>query len=218
MRHLILLPLLAALAACELKAPPKPASPSASRVAAVRADPEASSAGEPGAASASPKDREAEELRAAAAFCDKHWLAADAPDFTGPALKPLSPEPAPPAGAWRWVNFWATWCGPCIEEMPLLARWRDALAKEDHPLELELWSVDVDEAKLRARAERGMPGTVRWTESPEALASYLTTLGLSGDSAIPIHMLVDPQGKLRCVRVGSVKPENWGGIRALLGD
>ncbi len=205
------------LAGCEMKPPPKPATPSASRVAAVQAEPSAGAEGAKSAGSAAREGGAVEEARAAAAFCDKHWTASEAPRFVGPALKANSPEVPTPAGAWRWINFWATWCAPCLEEMPLLARWKDALSQEGAPLALELWSVDSDEAKLRARAERGMPGVVRWTESPEALAKFLGTLGLSEDSAIPIQMLVDPAGNLRCVRVGSVNADNWGAVRGLMG-
>ncbi len=218
LRHLIpLLIAVTAAGACELKPPPRPASTSATRVAAVQAEPAPSPEGTEAPVGATEKGGAAEEERAAAAFCDKHWAAADAPRFVGPALKPQSPEVPTPPGAWRWINFWATWCAPCIEEMPLLARWKDALASGGTPVVLELWSVDADEAKLRARAERGMPGVVRWTESPEALSKYLGTLGLSEDSAIPIQMLVDPAGGLRCVRVGSVNADGWGAVRGLMG-
>jgi len=162
----------------------------------------------------------AADSQALTSFCDAHWPGIGVPSarpFIGPPTRPLAHTVLPPAGQWRWINYWATWCAPCLEEMPLLARWRDGLAKEGRPLELELWSVDEDAEALQNRLRAGIPGTLRWVESAQALAGYLGQLGMNPDSALPIHMLVDPDGQLRCVRVGSVRADNWGTVRALLG-
>ena len=160
--------------------------------------------------------------KAAESFCDKHWPGEGAttmPFSGGPARKDIGGKPlAAVAGEWRWVNFWATWCAPCLEEMPLLGRWRDALQKEGLGLSLELWSVDEDETKLRQRVAQGaMPGPVQWVEGPTALATYLQKLGMDPDSMLPIHMLVDPNDKLRCVRIGAVGANDYGVVRKLLG-
>jgi thiol-disulfide isomerase/thioredoxin len=45
------------------------------------------------------------------------------------------------------LNFWATWCGPCKEEMPLLIKTAQASANPD----LVFLAVSVDEAKTQAR-------------------------------------------------------------------
>ena len=34
---------------------------------------------------------------------------------------------------WGWVNVWATWCAPCIEEMPRIAAWEERLRKDIGP-------------------------------------------------------------------------------------
>lgn len=157
---------------------------------------------------------------AARKFCDTLLPAAgpDAKRFTEPPTKPIPGyrEPESQPKAWRWINLWATWCGPCVEEMPLINRWKNALAAEGAPIDLELLSVDEDEATLVRWLKRPMPGRVRWLEDAAKLDAYLQTLGLDSTSAIPIHALVDPDGALRCVRVGAIREQEFGSVRALI--
>jgi thiol-disulfide isomerase/thioredoxin len=51
------------------------------------------------------------------------------------------------------INFWATWCGPCIKEMPYFEQ-----ALEDRPEEIELYFISLDFAdeldKVRSFAAR----------------------------------------------------------------
>ena len=123
---------------------------------------------------------------------------------------------APAVERFTWVNVWATWCAPCLEEMPMLGKWRDAFQREGTPFDLELWSVDEDEAKLRERVQQGLPAPVTWVESPEALSAYLGKIGLDPDAMLPVQMLVDPKDQLRCVRIGSVHENDWGTVRKLI--
>src|SRR5262245_8093399 len=67
-------------------------------------------------------------------FCDVHFAGDKGPKFTVPALVGGSLPVA--AKSWRWVNVWATWCKPCVEEMPRLAKWREQLGAAGHPFEL----------------------------------------------------------------------------------
>ncbi|HVE48181.1 MAG TPA: TlpA disulfide reductase family protein [Casimicrobiaceae bacterium] len=50
------------------------------------------------------------------------------------------------------VNFWATWCAPCVAEMPSLEKLRQALARE----RVEVLAVNLQEnaARIRPFAER----------------------------------------------------------------
>lgn len=156
---------------------------------------------------------------AGASFCEKQWPAADARQLAALPERALPGAPAaPPARAsWKWVNLWATWCLPCVEEMGLLSRWKTSLAKDGIDLDLELWSVDDEQAKLTAYiAEKPMPGRVRWLRSSDDLPAVLESLGADRMAAIPVHALVDAGGNLRCVRVGSVHDEDYGAVKSLL--
>jgi peroxiredoxin len=50
------------------------------------------------------------------------------------------------------LDFWATWCGPCNEEMASLERLKSTLPRQD----VEIWSVTDDKPELAKRwlAER----------------------------------------------------------------
>ena len=60
-------------------------------------------------------------------------------------------------------------------------------------------------------------GTLQITE-PDALPDWLVSLGLPGNAVLPIHLFVDASGKLRCVRMGGVGPEDYPGVEAVIGS
>lgn len=147
----------------------------------------------------------------ASAFCDKSWPSGEkkflAPPVVGPKVE---------RKGWGWVNLWATWCKPCVEEMGLLLKWSEAFEREQLPVGFELMSIDEPDADLESWRKKNLPGTITRFRSQEEFAAFLTWLGLDKNAAIPIHVLVDPQGFLRCVRVGNIHQENYGAVRALV--
>jgi thiol-disulfide isomerase/thioredoxin len=160
--------------------------------------------------------------KAAEAFCEKTFAAKTKP-WSEPPSRPM-PKPAKTdetaaahkGAGWTWVNLWASWCGPCIKELPLLSRWRDTLAKEGTYVRFELWSVDAAEDELVGALDRPFPGEVRWLRSEDDLPALLESLGVDKGSAIPVHALVDRSNNLRCVRVGSIGEESYGQVKSIL--
>lgn len=154
-------------------------------------------------------------------FCELSFPAgAGAKVFSAPAEKPI-PGVNPPqksGGGWKWINLWATWCHPCIEEIGLLGKWQQSLQKDGVPIDLELYSVDDDEAALTGWLKKtNMPGTVRWLKGGATdLPAVLESLGVDKTAGVPVHALVDGNGKLRCVRTGSVHDQDYGAIKAIL--
>jgi len=159
---------------------------------------------------------------AQSAFCERSYPPGGegARRWATPPLRPLpgAQEPGARAGAWAWVNLWATWCTPCVEEMELLGRWRDGFSRDGTAVSFELLSVDdvdAEQALLAARA-KGLPGAIRWLRSQDDLPPLLDALGVDRGAAIPIHALVDPAGWLRCVRVGAIHEQDWASVKALV--
>lgn len=148
-------------------------------------------------------------------FCE-NWQADGGPEFSFP---PLVGAAAPAPGPVRWVNVWATWCEPCIEEFPRIADWKAKLDATGHPTEVVFVSVDGADVDLGgfAKAHPEVEGSLRISD-PEQLSSWLVALGLPANAVLPIHLFVDAAGRLRCVRMGGVGAEDYAGVEAVIGS
>lgn len=92
------------------------------------------------------------------------------------------------AGRLAIVNLWATWCAPCILELPELLQLQNTLA----PLGARVLTVslDRDTAKLGAFVERRRLQRLRVYRDPDqALFRYV------GARALPTSLVVDPAGR-----------------------
>jgi thiol-disulfide isomerase/thioredoxin len=152
-----------------------------------------------------------------AGFCDVHVADESGPVLTLPPLAGPPPTAAP--GHWRWLNVWATWCKPCVEELPRLARWREKLAAAGRPVDLAFVSVDESSADVAAfrKLHPEMPDSARLADSNKQ-AAWFTSLGLDAASPIPIHVFASPTGHIRCVRAGGVSERDYAVIEGLLGE
>lgn len=149
------------------------------------------------------------------AFCDVHFPPGKGPAFQ---LPPLVDGALPATTAsWRWINVWATWCKPCVEEMPRLVSWRDRLAATGKPFELAFISVDEDAAALAAHrtAHPETPPSPRLAD-PAKQAAWYAAVGLDASAPIPIHIFVDASGLVRCARAGGVRERDFAAIERLL--
>lgn len=136
------------------------------------------------------------------------------------SLPPLAGEKTPKkqqANRWRWINVWATWCKPCVAELPLLQRWPRRLTSAGVDVSLMMLSVDSSPQKLRAfaRRHRGMPETARMAD-PKALGGWLASYGLDRDTSIPVHLFVAPTGRVRCIRAGTLSSSDFPRVAAVL--
>jgi len=138
--------------------------------------------------------------------------------------RPLSlPELAGPtptrASGWRWINVWATWCRPCVEELPMIASWQRRLSEAGVDVELVLLSADADAGAVDAfiAAHPEARGSLRAAD-PDALPAWIAASGLDEGAPLPVHLFLDPAGAVRCARAGALQPHDYDDVAALLSD
>jgi thiol-disulfide isomerase/thioredoxin len=149
-----------------------------------------------------------------AAFCDVQFKGTSGPKLTLPKL--TGGTLAPTASTWRWINLWATWCKPCVEEMPRLAKWREKLSTK---YELAFISADENEADLVEfkKAHPDAPASPRLAE-PAKQSDWLVALGLDGAAPLPVHIFVAPSGHVRCARAGGVREQDFAAVEKVLAE
>ena len=135
-----------------------------------------------------------------------------------PFALPATDEPAPAAsGGWTWVNVWATWCGPCIKEMPMIQAWVGKLNAEGVKTDLVLLSADEDKNALAGFKVKNpsWPSSLHMSKAAD-LPTWGAGLGLDPAPVLPIHLFVNPQGAVRCSRMGALGEQDYEAVKAVL--
>ncbi len=92
------------------------------------------------------------------------------------------------------INFWATWCGPCRQEMPHL----EELYNRYQRVGFNLLGVNIDDDSGRAMQmveELGVTFPVLFDEQKEVSKLYSV-------EAMPVTLLLDRSGTVRHVHLG----------------
>jgi peroxiredoxin len=123
------------------------------------------------------------------------WAATDvAPDFSLPDEKGAVVSLQDFDGQVVLINFWASWCGPCREEMPLL----DELHKRYEPLGFTMLGVNVEEDS--AAAQKFLKGTA--VSFPILFDRENNVSKLYDVIAMPSSVLVGRDGTVRYIHHG----------------
>jgi thiol-disulfide isomerase/thioredoxin len=98
------------------------------------------------------------------------------------------------------INFWATWCPPCIEELPLI----DAFYNRNKSKSLQVIGLAVDQPSMVRRYLTQKP-----LSFPVGLAGFNgTELGRTlgnAQSVLPFSVIFDTKGRLLAQKAGKLE-------------
>ncbi|MBI3526829.1 MAG: TlpA family protein disulfide reductase [Betaproteobacteria bacterium] len=125
------------------------------------------------------------------------WMgvASAAENFTLTDAEGRSHRLADYRGKWVIVNFWATWCPPCLEEIPDLV----AIKESRKDLEVIGIAMEFQDAKQVMQFADGM-----FVNYPIVLGDRKISESIGKVDGLPTTFIYDPQGKLAERHVGKI--------------
>jgi len=95
------------------------------------------------------------------------------------------------------VDFWATWCKPCIKELPYIQRMHDEYSGRG----LQVYAVSIDSPKSQSRVKPFISG--RKFTFPVLMDPGQDVFGkLQGKGSVPYVVVLDAEGRIRYRHTG----------------
>jgi len=133
-----------------------------------------------------------------------------APPFTLPDLAGTPRSSSEWDGTVRVVNFWATWCPPCIREIPLLVEVQDRFADRG----VQVLGIAIDETEAVAEFADGFDFNYPVLIGQED-AMDLANAFVNNFIGLPFTVFADREGRILRVHTGEIHREQ---IEAILAE
>lgn len=96
------------------------------------------------------------------------------------------------------INFWATWCPPCVDELPLL----DALHARSGPDGLQVIGIAIDDPAAVEKFLAELPVAFPMLLAQPGTVDLSTTFG-NARSVLPYSVLIDADGRIAKRKFGA---------------
>ncbi len=155
------------------------------------------------------REKEDQKQQESQTFPQKAEVGKMAPNFSLTDLQGNEWQLTDLRGKVVFLNFWATWCGPCVEEMPDMV----ALNKKMTNAPFKMITIlNNDRPEFAAQMSQKVGATFPVLIDPDSQIGNL--YGLTG---VPETFIIDPQGVLREKFLGP-RPWNSQGALDMLGQ
>ena len=129
-----------------------------------------------------------------------------APDFELPLLDGVTlVSPSDYAGRPLFLNFWATWCAPCVRELPALEEYVATHAAEDKGPALLTINLGETAAEIT-----GFLAEIGVRNIPVAMDINQVVKRDYGVQNLPTTLVIDGSGMVRHTKLGEMKYEEMG--------
>lgn len=138
----------------------------------------------------------------------------EAPPFSLPSLSGKKVSLSDYRGKWVFVNFWATWCGPCVIEMPAL----NTLFHKFKGDRFDMVAISIDDVDIKAVEkfvnDLKVDFTVLYDDKKDVQKAY-------GIRSVPMTFMINPNGAVVAKANGMREwdhPEMLEFLRGLMDD
>ena len=91
-------------------------------------------------------------------------------------------------GKWVFINYWASWCGPCVYEIPLF----NAFYEANKTAPVAVFAVNYDASSKRQQEQLIKQFDIRY---PSLTRQSVATLHLGDIRAVPMTFVFNPEGE-----------------------
>jgi len=100
-------------------------------------------------------------------------------------------------GKWVLVNYWATWCPPCLDEIPELS----SLNNAHHDKDLLVIGIAIDSGSSKKVADFARAHGISY---PVVMGNRKVTDQIGAVEVLPVSYLYNPKGEQVSYRAGKV--------------